>query len=278
MLYHCADVVLWSALRKISMIKRIWRILPAILSLAFSCEVRAMRQELVPQADFGTKVMPIDARAIPGDRAGWTAHVGRLTAIRERRAPRDYPLVFLGDSLTARWPRPIWNESFAPYGALNLGIGGDRTEELLWRLGHGNWGDGPNRLRPKLVVLMIGTNNLTAGRPARDIVRGVGAILDFVRRASPSSRVVLIKILPRRGDVVLQRQRVLLNRSFSIFASPRVDILDLSSAFVDAQGNPARPLYIDGLHLTEAGYRRYAELLLPEIRRRLSRIEAGRRN
>jgi lysophospholipase L1-like esterase len=260
------------------MIKLSRRILPAILSLTFSCGAWAMRQDPVPSGRSDQMAAPVDARAIPASRAGWTDHVDRLTAIRKRRDPADYPLVFLGDSLTARWPRPIWNELFAPYGALNLGIGGDRTEELLWRLGHGNWGDGPDRLRPRLIVLMIGTNNLTAGRPARDIARGVGAILDFVRRTSPSSQVLLLKILPRRGDVALQRRRDLLNRSLSAFAGRRVDILDFSSAFVDAQGNPARLLYVDGLHLTEAGYRRYAELLTPEIRRRLRRIQTDRRN
>ncbi len=49
-------------------------------------------------------------------------------------------LVFVGDSITDGWRgggKAIWQKDFAPLKALNLGIGGDRTEHVLWRLQNG---------------------------------------------------------------------------------------------------------------------------------------------
>ncbi len=78
-------------------------------------------------------------------------------------------LVFLGDSITHGWEgkgKAVWENHWAPLKAANFGIGGDRTEHVLWRLEHGNF-DG---LKPKAIVLMIGTNNTGhQGRPQKEL-------------------------------------------------------------------------------------------------------------
>ncbi len=85
----------------------------------------------------------------------------------------EAPLVFLGDSITAGWNgrgKAVWDEFWVALHAVNFGIGGDRTEHILWRLQHGNY-DG---LHPKLTVLMIGTNN--TGHEGRAMAEHGGAI------------------------------------------------------------------------------------------------------
>jgi len=97
---------------------------------------------------------------VPRD-AGWMTRHQSFNAIsKEGKAP----LVFLGDSITQGWSgkgKAAWEKAWAPLGAANFGIGGDRTEHVLWRLDNGNF-DG---LKPKLIVLMIGTNNTGHVRP-----------------------------------------------------------------------------------------------------------------
>src|SRR5580658_3435240 len=51
-------------------------------------------------------------------------------------------LVFLGDSITNNWEKAgkeVWDKYWGPLNAANFGIGGDRTEHVLWRLDHGNF-------------------------------------------------------------------------------------------------------------------------------------------
>ena len=68
---------------------------------------------------------------------------------------KEAQIVFLGDSITQGWRysgAPIWDKFYAPRHAFNYGVGGDRTENILWRLANKEF-DGVN---PKVVVLMIG--------------------------------------------------------------------------------------------------------------------------
>lgn len=121
-------------------------------------------------------------------------------------------LVFLGDSITQGWDRAgkaVWEKYWAPLKAANFGINGDRTEHVLWRLAHGNF-DG---LRPKLVVLLIGTNNTGhEGRPQQELdgavyhcnpeqtADGVKAIVDQLKKKLPGTKILVLGILPRGSD------------------------------------------------------------------------------
>lgn len=64
-------------------------------------------------------------------------------------------VLFYGDSITDAWRNtglPIFTQHYAPLGAANYGIGGDRTEHVLWRIINGE----VQNLNPKLIVLKIG--------------------------------------------------------------------------------------------------------------------------
>ena len=68
---------------------------------------------------------------------------------------KEAQIVFIGDSITEGWKangNAVWHKYYPSRHAFNYGIGGDRTENVLWRIQHKEF-DG---LKPKVVVLMIG--------------------------------------------------------------------------------------------------------------------------
>ena len=102
-------------------------------------------------------------------------------------------LLFLGDSITQGWhDNAVWKRFYGPRHAANFGIGGDRTEHVLWRLQHGEV-DG---IHPRVVVLMIGTNN-SGDNTSGEIVAGIKAIVDELRKRLPDSKILLLGVFPR---------------------------------------------------------------------------------
>ncbi len=185
----------------------------------------------------------------------------------------EAPLVFLGDSITQGWEgkgKVMWNKHFAPLKAANFGIGGDRTEHVLWRLQNGNF-DG---LNPKLIVLMIGTNN--TGHQGRDgyecsaqqTADGVRAILDTLATKCPDAKVLLLGIFPRgeNADDALRKQNEETNAIIKTFAEgQRVHWRDLSSEFLKPDGTLSRDIMPDLLHLSEKGYQIWAKTIKPDV-------------
>lgn len=136
---------------------------------------------------------------VPRPDAWWVARHEEKVA-EARRGGVD--LLMVGDSITQNYEKtgpppnevflPAWNEYFAPRHAMNLGFSGDRTEHVLWRLQHGEV-DG---LKPHDVVVLIGTNNTSAGQRAVDVTAGVIAVVDDLLQRLPGARVLVLGILP----------------------------------------------------------------------------------
>ena len=118
-------------------------------------------------------------------------------------------IVFIGDSITARWTRSpgqkIWDEYFSPKGAINLGISADGTQHVLWRLQHGVI----DPLHPKMVILLIGTNNLTSEPDA--VAYGVWSIVSYLRQKLPDTRVLVQGVFPREDQIALNEKIPILN-------------------------------------------------------------------
>ena len=187
-------------------------------------------------------------------------------------AGQAVPLVFLGDSITEGWETAgaaAWASRYAPRGALNLGVGGDQTQHVLHRLRAGHL-DG---LAPRVLVLMIGTNNTGHGmQPPEEIRDGVAAILDELRQRMPRTRVLLLAIFPRglRPDDLQRRNNEAVNALLpALCDGERVVWLDLGAAFTEADGTLAPAVMPDALHLSPDGYERWAAALAPELARLL---------
>jgi beta-glucosidase len=186
-------------------------------------------------------------------------------SFNERAKQGDVELIFLGDSITQGWNNnDVWKKHYGPRKAFNIGIGGDRTQHVLWRLDHGNV-DG---LKPKLVVLMIGTNNSNGeDNTAEEIGDGIKAIVGKLREKLPESKILLLAIFPRGKEPNPQREK---NAKASEIASKLADdkhvfYLDIGPKFLDDKGNLPKEIMPDYLHLSPQGYQIWAEAIEPKV-------------
>lgn len=199
-------------------------------------------------------------------------HEAKLAEIRaHREAGRRVDLVFLGDSITQGWEnegKAAWAAHFARHHAVALGFGGDRTENLLWRLQHGEL-DG---MAPRAIVLMIGTNN-TGDRledPALTVA-GIRRNLEEIRLRQPQARVLLLALFPRdeQPDGLLRRHNARVNALLPQLADGKqVVFLDIGAALTQPDGTLSRDILPDALHLSPRGYEIWARSLdasLPEL-------------
>ncbi len=176
-------------------------------------------------------------------------------------------VIFIGDSITQGWEgdgKEVWARYYAPRNAVNLGIGGDRTQHVLWRLEHGNL-DG---LKPKAAVLMIGTNNSNGeDNTPEQIVDGVGAIVAKLRSALPQTKVLLLAIFPRNENFSVQRGKLaMINQVLRKLADEQnVFWVDFGYRFLNADGTLPRELMPDYLHLSPKGYAIWAETIEPRL-------------
>lgn len=179
------------------------------------------------------------------------------------------PLVFLGDSITQGWGgagKEVWAKTWEPLKAANFGIGGDRTEHVLWRLEHGNY----EGLKPKLTVLMIGTNN-TGHRmdPAAETAAGVKAIVEKLRAKQPQMKVLVLGVFPR-GEKAEDPERVRTGEINALLTklenSKEVFYLDISKTFLQPDGSLSKEIMPDYLHLSPKGYALWAAAIEPKVK------------
>lgn len=170
-------------------------------------------------------------------------------------------VVLVGDSITHFWsgePKSTrvagalsWDKYIAPHAPLNLGYGWDRTENVLWRLRHGE----VKGLRPKAFVVLIGTNNLNTNTVA-ETEEGIEAVCAEIRTQSPGAKILLLGLLPRGERPDAMRQKVAEVNSMLVTRAPKIcdRYLDLSARFIQPDGRITRAIMSDFLHPTDAGY------------------------
>ena len=214
----------------------------------------------------------VPASKLEEDCYDWWARHEEVLKAKEAIKPE---VVLIGDSITHFWggePRgPVtngpqsWARLFGHRRVLNLGFGWDRTQNVLWRLDHGEF-DG---LAPAFVVLHIGTNNFSATPHAREntpaeIAEGIAAICDRVSRKSPKTRIVLMAVFPRGAapSDPFRAKIAALNQLLAALAQERrLTFLDIGPQLLDAQGRIAADMMADGVHPTEKGYAIWAAAL-----------------
>ncbi|CAN5397036.1 hypothetical protein BH09PLA1_BH09PLA1_31680 [soil metagenome] len=187
--------------------------------------------------------------------------------ILRRKTEGPIDVLFLCDSITEFWQsaaiRSIWDERFAPLGGANFGVSSDGTQHVLWRITDGKEIDG---LAPRVVVLMVGTNN-TPTNSARAIADGIERIVRTLRLKLPHSRVLLLSILPRErgGEEIAVKIRAVNQMIAGLHDGQWITFLDVTASFVDATGQPARERLSDGLHLSLNGYQTLADAIAPKL-------------
>lgn len=204
------------------------------------------------------------------------------TKLQEVKA-NHYDLVFIGDSIThffaghpgfADKGDAVWQEFYGSRAALNLGFGWDRTQNVLWRLQHGEFAG----QTPRLVVLNIGTNNLTGTENARsntpaEIAEGIAAICRTIWEKSPRTHILLMGIFPRgAANDPLRTVLKELNALLAAYAAQddRLDFLDIGQRFLDERGEFRPGMMPDQCHPSAAAYRIWADAIEPVVQRYLT--------
>lgn len=191
-----------------------------------------------------------------------------------RQAARgDVDLLFLGDSITEHFQsggKPVWNSEFSAWRTANFGIAGDTTQGVYRRINEGEL-DG---IHPKVVVLLIGTNNISTGtQPPEAIAADIKTVVRAIRQKLPQTKVLLLGIFPRGPDPdapVRQTIKEINARLSNLEDGTAVRFLDIGDKFLDDRGRISPDVMPDYLHLSEKGYRIWAECMRPLLRQLMS--------
>jgi lysophospholipase L1-like esterase len=199
------------------------------------------------------------ARDLPRPREEWLQHFAWNL---DHSKGKKIDLLLDGDSITDFWMmrgKDVWTHHYAPLNAFDFGIAGDKTEHLLWRLQQGQV-DG---LDPKLIVLMIGTNN--TGRDSVDqIAEGVKAIVDDYLKRCPDSHLLLLGIFPRSPKPTdsIRAKITAINQKIALLDDgKRVTYLDIGSKFLQPDGTLTAAIMPDFLHPSPEGYQIWADAI-----------------
>jgi lysophospholipase L1-like esterase len=175
-------------------------------------------------------------------------------------------VLFLGDSITDGWrgkPKAIFEAAFGAHKPLNFGIGGDRTQHVLWRLQNGEL-DG---LKPKAAVLMIGTNNIGQknGESAASAIAGVEAIVAELKKRTPTTKLLLLGVFPRSEKPDHPHRATIKEINAAIAklddGGKTVRYLDIGEKFLQPDGSLSKEIMPDFLHLSEKGYQIWADAI-----------------
>ena len=177
-------------------------------------------------------------------------------------------LLFIGDSITQAWEKEgaeVWKKYYAPRNGFAIGFGGDRTENVLWRLDH----DAVKGMNPKVTVLMIGTNNAGHRREnPQTTAAGIKKILEKLKQDLPGTKILLLAIFPRDekpdGELRLINEEV--NKIIQTYAdNKRVYFVNINQAFLTPDGILTKEVMPDLLHPHEYGYELWAKALEPHL-------------
>lgn len=188
-------------------------------------------------------------------------------------------VVFIGDSITQGWEgagKKAWADHFAPLKSVNLGIGGDQTGHVLWRITEGKE---LNPINPKVAVIMIGTNN-TRAHTAEQIAGGIKAIVAELRKQKPEMKILLLGVFPRAGGIQKEdsvapadKLNPKIKEINAIIAKMHdgktVYYKDIGPKFLNGEGGLERKVMPDLLHLSPTGYEIWANAIDEDVKKLL---------
>jgi lysophospholipase L1-like esterase len=204
--------------------------------------------------------------SVPRGDQWWKERAALLDERLKQNA--DTRLLFIGDSITQGWEnagKEAWAGFFAPHNAVNLGIGGDRTQHVLWRLENAPL----EGLNPEVAVVMIGTNNSNGeDNTPGQIAEGIAAIVSKLRESLPQTKILLLAIFPRGENFNPQRGKITqVNQVLQKLDDQRhVFFLDIGHRFLNSKGLLPASIMPDYLHLSPEGYQMWAEAIEEPLR------------
>jgi lysophospholipase L1-like esterase len=234
----------------------------------------AVGAELAAQAPAGAA--PPFATTVAQPRTDANSELAHGELVRKARSG-VIDVYFIGDSITRRWgaldyPELLahFRQAFFGWNAANFGWGGDRTQNILWRLDNGELAG----MRPKVFLVQAGTNNLgdfeSPDERAAAVAAGIEGIVERCRQHAPDALVVVTGVFPRRDRPELNASIAAINARLAAYADGRsVRFVDIGDRLVDSAGLLREDMSEDGLHLSLAAYRVWAAALQPIVAERL---------
>ena len=202
---------------------------------------------------------------------------GRHKGFLEIANRGNIDLLFVGDSITDWFANPrgaqpgtgleVWNKSFGPYNPADFGIAGDTTQGVLWRMQNGEL----EGFKAKLIVLMLGTNNINRN-PVDEIVDGDRLIIEEFKKRQPQAKVLLLGVFPRNGrepeqTAALRSTIKEINSKLARLAdNNKVFYMDIGDKFLTADGTLTIEIMADGLHPTAKGYQVWADAIADRVK------------
>jgi lysophospholipase L1-like esterase len=176
-------------------------------------------------------------------------------------------ILFVGDSITDGWRgsgKAVFEKTYGSMDPYNIGIGGDRTEHVIWRLQHGEI----EGISPKVAVLMIGTNNL-GPNTNEEIIKGITKVVKILNTKLPDTKLLLLAIFPRaeKPDDVLRTRITAINEEIAKLddGGQHVKYLDIGKKFLEEDGTLTKQIMPDFLHPNAKGYQIWADTTAPTI-------------
>jgi lysophospholipase L1-like esterase len=211
----------------------------------------------IPPAPAGTS-----RATYPTPRVDWLA---KFQTNLDKLKNGPYDLVFDGDSITDFWQttgKPAWMAHYGTIKAADFGISGDQVQHVLWRLQNGELAG----LNPKLIVLMIGTNNL--GENPQEVADGIKLVLNEYETRCPAAHILLLAVFPRAGDAKAP-PRLWVDSLNKIISTAdygnRVTYLDIGAKFLLPDGTLTKEIMPDALHPSAKGYEIWADAIQPVV-------------
>jgi len=207
---------------------------------------------------------PIDSYGPQYDTDGTcAAYEAKQAAFNETLLARKPELVFLGDSITSRWPQELLEKHFGAYRPVNLGVGGDRVQNVIWRLQRT-----PLEATPlKALVLLIGTNN-SGAFTSEEIAGGIQKLVKMVEEKAPEAKVLILGVFPRGpaiNDPKNARIHALNAKLKDLADGKRVFYLDVGPSLAEPDGSIPREVMPDQLHVALPGFLRWMEAMKPTL-------------
>ena len=186
-------------------------------------------------------------KPVPGGvRWFWRDHQKNL----QKTKANDFDVCFLGDSITQGWPGDLLKQYFGRYRPANFGIGGDRAENILFRLQHGELED----TTPKVVVALLGINNLAMGNTPGEAALGVALVLRKLRTKVPKAKILLLGVFPTKKAEDEARVREVNDYLEKMDDGKTIRYLNINDRFLGKDGKLRQDLFRDAVHLSRKGY------------------------
>jgi len=190
----------------------------------------------------------------------WAQRHEEVCATMKAQKPE---VIFIGDSITHFFSASLWKARFEKYRAVNLGYGWDRTENVIWRIQHGELDDAS----PKVAVVLIGTNNLEKNTDG-EIAAGIGVVCWEIHKRLPNTKILLQGIFPRGAKPDAKRERIKnINKLIGAFDGQNgVVFYDFGDKFLEPDGSISKDVMGDYLHPTLKGYEIWADAIEPGLK------------